>query len=401
MNVYIALLGKEVLPIYYPIKQFKPDMVYIIGTNDNRKYAKRLIDLLTKSANEELEKSIPKVKDIKFIETEPYGFGTFEICNQIHNQYNSIPPENITYNLTGGTKLMALPAFAVAQSHGSKVIYTDAKNIKTIYSDHFEDSPLECNLTLYEIIALQGQKILEAQQFETLKDQSEIDAALTCRDFICRHWDLYEEIRKEVRNDSTPIQNIIPFSYRYVNYKLKCSQRAKNGNRTLIIENDVNKLFLKITCKNPKEMLLKGVWWELLVANALSTLSADFEVWRNVKFKQVNDEKGDAVKNEIDVLLNIGNRLLFVECKSGKFESGNLHKLNTVKNTYGGEKSKAVLIMAGPLDSNDRKSLLHENAEDNDISILSPSVKQNYASDAFLNQTLPQAIRKTIAKLSL
>lgn len=70
MNILITLLGGEALPLYYPIKQFKPDVVYIISTSRTEEIAERLKSLLSTKQEGELGELIPVIKTVKYIETD-------------------------------------------------------------------------------------------------------------------------------------------------------------------------------------------------------------------------------------------------------------------------------------------------------------------------------------------
>ena len=50
------------------------------------------------------------------------------------------------------------------------------------------------------------------------------------------------------------------------------------------------------------------------------------------------------MKNEIDVLINIGHKLIFIECKSGKVKHDDINKMRVVKDVYGGIISKSILV---------------------------------------------------------
>ena len=407
MNIHITLLGKEILPLYYPIKQYRPDIVYIIGTGQNRDIAKRLAILLTQKQVGELGNTMPHLKEVKFIETGAYDFeATLRTCMKIHEIHSDVGSNAFMYNLTGGTKIMALAAFAVANSQGSQIIYTDSTTIKIISTNEVKDTPLDCHLILHEIVALQGQKLLTAARYDRQDKIQEVAVARKICDFIRNRREVYSCIRQWVDNYHRSNGDTIPNTFSCAGtegcrFTLRCGQKNKLGDRTLTIVSSRNEELLKITCRDPKSLLLKGMWWEILVADAISSISDNYTVWQNVKFKQVKDPEGNAVKNEIDILVNIGNKLLLVECKSGKFDSANLHKCRTVKSTYGGEKSKMILVSASPFDSIDSKSLLHENAADNSIPIISPTPKQGYASDTFLSKLLPDKVREIIKALSL
>lgn len=72
MNIHITLLGGEALPLCYPIKQFKPDVVYIISTSRTKEIAERLKSLLSTKQEGELGELIPVIKTVKYIETDAF-----------------------------------------------------------------------------------------------------------------------------------------------------------------------------------------------------------------------------------------------------------------------------------------------------------------------------------------
>ena len=49
-------------------------------------------------------------------------------------------------------------------------------------------------------------------------------------------------------------------------------------------------------------------------------------------------------KNEIDILISTGKRLIFVECKSGNVRQEDINKMKVIKQTYGGVISKSILV---------------------------------------------------------
>ena len=51
-----------------------------------------------------------------------------------------------------------------------------------------------------------------------------------------------------------------------------------------------------------------------------------------------------SLKNEIDIVLNTGNKLIFVECKSGNIKQEDINKMKVIKQTYGGIISKSLLV---------------------------------------------------------
>ena len=65
---------------------------------------------------------------------------------------------------------------------------------------------------------------------------------------------------------------------------------------------------------------------------------------------EIIGEGSGRTKNELDVLANDSRRLLFIECKSGYISQDNIYKIDSVRDTYGGENSKSILVSYFPLD---------------------------------------------------
>lgn len=75
---------------------------------------------------------------------------------------------------------------------------------------------------------------------------------------------------------------------------------------------------------------------EPLVTSAVSGAVID---WENPHAKL------DDVKNEIDVLATYGTIPVYISCKNGCVDSGELYKLNTVAERFGGKYAKKILVM--------------------------------------------------------
>ena len=59
--------------------------------------------------------------------------------------------------------------------------------------------------------------------------------------------------------------------------------------------------------------------------------------------------KTDAVKNEVDIIVNAGRKLIFVECKTQVFNTPDIDKFASVVRTYGGLGSKALFVTNTPM----------------------------------------------------
>jgi len=67
----------------------------------------------------------------------------------------------------------------------------------------------------------------------------------------------------------------------------------------------------------------------------------------NVKFPYVEGNP----KNEIDIIVNTGNRLMFVECKTQIHTLTDLDKFSKAVRNYGGTGCHALFVTYGPMTS--------------------------------------------------
>jgi hypothetical protein len=109
--------------------------------------------------------------------------------------------------------------------------------------------------------------------------------------------------------------------------------------------------------------LLNGGWFETLVAQKLVKKHPSYEIMLNVVFNFKTDQ--NKIKNEVDILMSDGNKLLFFECKSGFIKSKDIDSIKIRNDIYGGLIGKSVLIGRYPL--NAASKFLEEKAEEYQI----------------------------------
>lgn len=341
-KIQIALVSKETLPVYYMINEFSPDMVYLLGT-EQTKGEMRNIERVAKQNGAECVKRIVFANDMA---------NCMQACEQIHVE-NGDDCE-YRYNLTCGTKLMAIGALLCAQSHHAKMVYTDT----TTYVDFetMERKQITHLLDTETIIALQGQRIKEKMVYA--HSAMRIECAEEIRGFITNHKKAYNVLAKYYRD-----YKHLP--RRYDNKGVHYEWRADG--EISIEENDVE--VFHSDYRYAFDLLFKGQWWETLVADAVQRwVGEGYDVWTNVVFDPTL-VLSDIAKNEIDVLVNIGNTLLFVECKSGYFTQDNIYKLKSVRETYGSYKSKGIIVSY----YRNQRSDLKEKEKENNIEIVVPN----------------------------
>ena len=73
-------------------------------------------------------------------------------------------------------------------------------------------------------------------------------------------------------------------------------------------------------------------------------------------------------ENEVDVLLNNQQKLIFIECKSGNVTQNDIYKIDAVRETYGGDISQAVLASYYPVEKS-----LQDKCKDLQIHLFAPN----------------------------
>lgn len=339
-EIHITLLGKECLPLYYPIIEFKSDEVFVIGTMQNEAIARRLKDVLE-------GKSIPckifcdvNAFDIKSIITK---------CEEIQQTIGE--NNNVTYNITGGTKLMALGAFIVAKKYNAKIIYTDS--VTCINLNTYTSTPLNSNVDTKTIFKLQGQSLKDYKVYAY--DGLTHNVANKIRFFIQNNKKIFKGLHRLYTVDELP-SHFDNGKYKY---------QSTSGH--ICIKDDYG-VMLEIEHPNVEQMLFEGRWWETLVADSICKWAGGkYEIWQNVTFypRDIISKMEDNDKNEIDILVNTGNKLLFVECKSGFISQDNINKMSVIRQNYGSDKSRSVLVSYYKINSD-----LREKADETKLNVI-------------------------------
>lgn len=347
-DIHIALLGKEVLPVFYPIRKYNPDKVYLISTKQNADIAERLSKVVESTA---VKCTIITVDAFDVL-------STMNRCEQIEEE-NTGEGNKFMYNITGGTKPMAIGALLAAQKNNSKVVYTNAESL--IDFDDFHSEPLDCRIDSQTIFALQGQQLKAYEVY--VPDAGRTECAKEILDFMKKNEDAFHKLINVYNRD-----RCIPNTFYIEN--ICYSWR----NKQIIIEQDDVDI-LSLEYDGAFKMLFEGRWWETLVADAIYKWSDNrFELWSGVKFRPVTKSiKANVDKNEVDILINTGNTFIFVECKSGTVTQNDIYKMNSIRETYGSSKSKSVLVSYR---YNSLRPDIREKAKELGIEIIAPTKKQ-------------------------
>lgn len=321
MKHQISIVGSQLLPIYIGIKEFNPDKVHFIVSNESIVSLADLFPLLNTAQHSEYKCN---------------AFDFFEIkstCEKILSKID--PKDSVSFNLTGGTKIMVLACQAIIIEKGLNGFYINQDD-SLIELSSFTKRNINTELTTKEFLDLSGHKV---SSFNLLTDFTfdDFKMASTIDDFANRD-KRYSSITNYFRKKYSNQKQKIPSSGKeLISNNIEI---VWNSNSLTIKANGKVLLFLKSKYIIP--LFFNSSWWELLVATEISKWPAIKELFLNCILPFKTD--GQTTKNEIDILLNTGKKLIFVECKSGNILPQDINKMKAIKQTYGGLISKSILV---------------------------------------------------------
>lgn len=317
MTHQITLLGGQILPIYWGIIEKSPDVVHAFYTKETRNHLKII------------ERMFPRIT-FETHQVDPYDYtGIKDLTEKIIFAHQN---DNFQLNLTSGTKVMALACQAVFSTLEFDVFYIDQKHrIFDMSGEAF--SPVTNSINIKTFLELSGHKKFTSSKLSSF-NKSELNLAKQIFDLTKSNSGI-NKIFKFVRQNCTDIENERHFS-----------RKLNNGDRIDWKSNQLNLSVKnhKVSCnsKHAFKIVFAGLWWELVIADITKSWKRSIEQLLSVDIETKSSQ--GISKNEIDVVLNTGKNLVFIECKSGFINQSDINKIRAVNRLYGGVSSKSILV---------------------------------------------------------
>lgn len=317
MKHQINFLGGQLLPIYIGIKEFMPDKIHFIASDESKEGIKILKDIF------------PDIIFSEFI-CDPFDF--YSIKKRIRSIIDKLDAQDdVLINLTGGTKIMLLAAQSIISESNIKGFYVN-QDYSFIEVPSYDKKQITSELSIQDFFGLSGHKIFSAK---TLSDFTENDLRVSCliESFAASN-KLYSKVTDFLRK-----------KYRVLPEK---GSETTAGNSVIKWDAsivDIHSNNKSIACfkgNNARDLFFNATWWEIIVASEIGKWAKANEIILHCELPFKTDNK--ALKNEIDILINTGNKLIFVECKSGNIKQEDINKMKVIKQTYGGLISKSLLV---------------------------------------------------------
>lgn len=343
-KVHITLVGGQPVPVYIGIKHdCQAHTIVLVCSEQSKEEAQRIYEQFPKR-----ERTIEFCSPVKLDEIEA-------LASKLSEKFSEYEK---TINLTSGTKLWSLGLFrAFHQQKNVKFIYVDQTNVIT---DIITKETFMLPIDTLKRFELYGTPITS---FTPLDDY-------TSKDF---------EVMKKVRK----LRNLNRSEFwKLTNDKdgdqLKGKEYKFQTDFGSFIEYTFDEDYIKVAIKNTKvtrieklqsehafEILFNSGWFELRTALELSQNPNIKNIWLNCKFASSRNKP----KNEIDIIAELGNRLLFVECKTMIFETTDIDKFRSALRNFSGTSTTGLFVTHDKPSTRTRERYDHamEKCKDNNI----------------------------------
>lgn len=318
-KVHITLVGGQPAPVYLGIKDDgQANTVVLVCSPQSRVEAERIKFQFPKRTMIVRECHPVLLQEIEALATALYEeFSDYEIV----------------VNLTSGTKLWSLTFFRVFyQSPLSHFIYIDQNNSIT------DILTKDCHIGTINTLKRFELYGTPLTSFRLLNEYDENDLRVAGEIEMLRKKNKYEFHQLTVKGDfSDQEERIIrnTESGSMLEFSLE-------ENWAMVQLCSYSKRFIKreFCCQHLPELLFNYGWFEFKTANELRKNERIGNIWLNCKFA---DSEGNP-KNEIDIIAEMVNRLLFVECKTMIHDTTDIDKFSSALRNFSGTSSTGIFV---------------------------------------------------------
>lgn len=334
MKTQIVLVGHQLAPLYFTVREFKPEKLILIHSSDTKAIAVRLAD----ACSIKLKKSLPQPLVVEYCLVNPFHPNT--LFSRAQKLLSELEAASTVVNYTGGTKLMSI-AFYQAFSHsGADLYYVDTQHHNYLHTKNGEHNQENFHLGLdfNEFF-----RLIETTDFDYVESKNvQKRRALTLHvwKWMIAKKDSQARLFKIWRN------KLVETDHPEKVDAIKLFPNQTWGPLHVGTENQKGKWVPKIEFEGSalegRKMLFwvsyfTGGWYEELCFLALKETKLFDDIKINVVFKTRSGKSEPfSIKNEVDIwAIKNGVPYLF-ECKGGKMVLHDLNNIETRGKSYGG-----------------------------------------------------------------
>lgn len=329
MKIHITLVGGQPAPVYHGIVATQPDKIVFIYSDESREIAERISNEMQIAS--ERRKFDPV--DLNDIEKK---------VQQCACQFKN---DEVSINISSGTKPWA---FFFAKVFGAMpnatIFYVDQNNFLWDFTDkssHKVDFDMDVLFRLY------GNRLEDYKRLEdyTERDLKALEKIKRIRMFNVADFNLLTAVLNEKQKNVLKNQNSGKFdlmaigSQSYVEWE-KTTKDSIGFVRIFLAKKNGKSQEVTFESENAVDLAFNSGWFEYEVATLLSKWSKAKSIYLNCHFPF----KPNIDKNEVDIIVNTGSKILFVECKTQITHTTDIDKFRSVVKGYGGTGSKGLFV---------------------------------------------------------
>lgn len=329
-KIHITLVGGQPAPVYHGIMSTKPDLVVYIYSKDTD--SKQAFNILKKEVG-------TKWLGYKLDPTDPVLIKN--LAERLANKFKN--DEEITINISGGLKSWSYWFGVVFEKiSNATIIYIDQNNKLWNYRTMEASSNIEFDMhTLFRLYRNPLTNYTPYTDY-TDADFSAVTLIEECRAFNHQDFNRLLTVLNKISQTKLRTQDCGEFhltdSQSYV--KWERNRCMRNSNVIIHIHNNESSITKEFTSPHAIDLAFFAGWFECKIAHILSRWNKAKEICMNCHFPF----KPGFDKNEVDIIINTGNKILFVECKTQINKTTDIDKFRSVIKAYGGTASKGLFI---------------------------------------------------------
>lgn len=349
MKVHITLVGGQPAPVYNGIVATQPDKVVFVYSIESS----GVVDAVKQEIHIAIDEQTP------LDTTDPQEI--LERANYFAEKYKS---DEIILNISSGLKSWSHLFGRVFESlPNASVVYMDQNNILWNYRTMESQSDFVFDMDVQ--FRLQGNRLTHFAPFAEYTDEDK-----TCFEKV-------EAARRYNNGNFNKLTSILSNEWRgmlqnqkhgrFVLSETNYVEWEKSDFVHLVLDSKKSGVMeFEMSSPHAVNIAFNSGWFEYKVARMLSHWRYAKEIRLNCKFPDKKTHNVRFPKNEIDIIVNTGTKLLFVECKTLINSSTDIDKFRTAVKNYGGLGSKALFVT-----DNAMTDLQKEKCRESDIVIFS------------------------------
>lgn len=351
-HIHLCLVSDQPMPNVTSALQLKPDQVELLYTKDKITQGQRLEEFFTSRG-----------MAVRGTEIQPFDMqAVMDVCSGLLAEYAGC---RISVNVTGGTKLAAFGVFQVFYAAGKELYYVDTFNRTLIrLAPDKKEEPICVTMPILDYLDIHG---FRPESYTT--DCAPIKKRRPVTEFLAALAARKPKLIGSLNGAFGVDRDVTELAYPYT---LRLQQIKEFDHLATLLENHglAKKSANGVILPNIEiARYLRGFWFEEYVYLAASSVPG-VEVKLNVIGRWETRRKEEP-KNEFDVMVGAGNRLLYLSCKTSNVDRGGagreyLYELDSLGDNALGLFGTKILASARPV----RDSYIHARAASMGIEII-------------------------------